>query len=51
MRGQKKGKKVFSYFDWWNIPHGIVEKNLYDNKKRYPKFGMITYTKEFVIIK
>ena len=29
----------------------FVEKNEYHDKKRYPKFGMATYTKEIVIIK
>ena len=43
MRGQKKGKKTFSYFDWLEHPTRFCRKNQYDNKKRYPKFGMATY--------
>ena len=39
--GPKNGKKTF-YF---------LEKKSYDNKKRYPKFGMATYTKEIITIK
>ena len=36
---------------WVEYGKQFVEKNQYDNKNRYPKFGMDTQTKEIVMIK
>ena len=51
MRGQKTGKKTFSYFDQMEHPTGNCRKDQYDNIKGCQKFERATYTKEMNIIK
>ena len=51
MRASKKGKETLLIYIGWTMAYEFCRKNQNQNKKRYPKFGRATYTKEIGMIK
>ena len=46
MRASKKDKETLLFYTGWNVAHRFCRKNQNQNKKRYPKSGMLDYLYE-----